>query len=108
MVIFAVTLETLWQSLVAMGIIGVGLGLTFAALPGLIVIRSRAARRAARPASTRCPATSGSLSGSGLSITLLRAFGGDAAAAYRGDVLVAAGICVAAAVVCWVLPGRPA
>ena len=108
MVIFALTLEALWQILVAMGIIGIGLGLTFAALPGLIVGSTPRSETGSATGFYQVSRYVGFSVGSGLSITLLRAFGGDTAGAYRGTLLVAAAICVAAAVVCWVLPGRPA
>ena len=44
--------------------------------------------------------------GSGLSITLVRAFGDPVSSAYRATFVVAASICVLAAVISWVLPGR--
>ena len=34
---FALTMSSLWQAFVTMGVIGIGLGYTFAAMPGLIV-----------------------------------------------------------------------
>jgi MFS family permease len=105
MVIFALTLEALWQILVAMGIIGIGLGLTFAALPGLIVSSTPRSETGSATGFYQVSRYVGFAIGSGLSITLLRAFGGDTAGAYRGTLLVGAAICVVAAVVCWVLPG---
>ena len=48
MLFFALTGTALWQAFVTMGIVGLGLGLTFAAMPGLIVASVPRTRRAAR------------------------------------------------------------
>jgi MFS family permease len=110
MAFFAVTAEALWQALVAMGIIGLGLGLTFAALPGLIVGATPRSETGSATGFYQVSRYVGFSVGSGLSITLLRAFesgGGSTAGAYRGTFLVAGAICVLAATVTWLVPGPP-
>ncbi len=106
MVFFAATAETLWQSLVAMGIIGIGLGLTFAALPGLIVVATPRSETGSATGFYQVSRYVGFSIGSGLSITLVRAFGAPVSGAYRATFVVAAAICVLAAIISWVLPGR--
>jgi MFS family permease len=106
MVFFAATAETLWQSLVAMGIVGLGLGLTFAALPGLIVTAIPRTETGSAMGFYQVSRYVGFSIGSGLSITLVRAFGDPVSGAYRATFVVAASICVVAAVISWVLPGR--
>jgi MFS family permease len=108
MVLFAVTAETLWQALVVMGVIGVGLGLTFAALPGLIVSATPRSETGSATGFYQVSRYIGFSIGSGLSITLVRAFGDPISSAYRATFVVAAGVCVLAAVISWVLPGRTA
>jgi MFS family permease len=109
MLFFAVTAEALWQALVAMAIIGLGLGLTFAALPGLIVTATPRSETGSAMGFYQVSRYIGFSIGSGLSITLLRAFGDGGEptlGAYRATFLVAAAICAITAVVCWVVPGR--
>ncbi len=105
MAFFAATAETLWQSLVAMGIIGLGLGLTFAALPGLIVVAIPRSETGSAMGFYQVSRYVGFSIGSGLSITLVRAFGDPISSAYRTTFVVAAAICILAAVISWVLPG---
>lgn len=106
---FALTAEQLWQALVAMAIVGVGLGLTFAALPGLIVSATPRSETGSAMGFYQVARYIGFSIGSGLSITLLRAFGtgGEPTlGAYRATFLVAAGVCAVTALVSWVVPGR--
>ena len=49
---------SLWEAFVTLGIVGLGIGFTFAAMPGFIIRAVPPRRRAAPPASTRCCATS--------------------------------------------------
>jgi MFS family permease len=106
MAFFAATAETLAQALVAMGMIGLGLGLTFAALPGLIVIATPRSETGSATGFYQVSRYVGFSIGSGLSVTLVRAFGQPVSGAYRATFVVATGICVLAAVISWVLPGR--
>ena len=108
MAFFAATADALWQSLVAMGFIGVGLGLTFAALPGLIVSAIPRSETGSATGFYQVARYVGFSIGSGLSVTLLSAFGAPVSSAYRATFVVAAAICVLAAVIGWILPGRTA
>jgi MFS family permease len=105
MAFFAATADTLWQSLVAMGIVGLGLGLTFAALPGLIVTAIPRSETGSATGFYQVSRYVGFSIGSALSVTLVRAFGDPISGAYRLTFVVAAGICLLAAVIGWVLPG---
>jgi len=106
MLILAATSEALWHALAAMGILGIGLGLTFAALPGLIVTNVPPGETGSATGFYQVSRYVGFSIGSGLAVTLLRAFGEPTSTAYRATYAIAAGICVLAAVVAWVLPGR--
>jgi MFS family permease len=110
MAFFAVTADALWQSLVSMGMVGLGLGLTFAALPGLIVTATPRSETGSATGFYQVSRYIGFSIGSGLSVTLVRAFGEPVSGAYRGTFAVAAGVCVLAALISWFLPGpaRPA
>jgi MFS family permease len=106
MAFFAATADTLWQALVAMGIVGCGLGLTFAALPGLIVVATPRSETGSATGFYQVSRYVGFSIGSGLSVTLVRAFGDPVSGAYRATFVVGAGVCLLAAVISWVLPGR--
>jgi MFS family permease len=103
---FAATAEQLWEALAAMGLIGLGLGLTFAALPGLIVVATPRSETGSATGFYQVSRYVGFSIGSGLSVTLVRAFGEPVSGAYRATFVVAAGVCVLAAVISWVLPGH--
>ena len=95
--LMAATSEHLWQAFAAMGLVGLGLGLTFAALPGLIVGNTPRTETGSATGFYQVARYVGFSVGSGLSITLVRVFGEPASTAYRASFAVAAGICVAAA-----------
>ena len=82
------------------------LGLTFAALPGLIVVATPRSETGSATGFYQVSRYVGFSIGSGLSITLVRAFGAPVSGAYRATFVVAAAICVLAAIISWVLPGR--
>lgn len=106
---FALTGDALWEIFVTMGLIGLGIGVTFAALPGLIVGSVPPGETGSAMGFYQVSRYAGFAVGSGLAITLLRAFGDDGMptlAAYQHTALVAAGLGVACAVAAWVLPGR--
>jgi MFS family permease len=106
---FAVTASSLWQAFVTMGLIGVGLGTTFAALPGLIVGAAPHDRTGSAMGLYQVARFVGFAMGSGLAITLLRAFGEHGQptlGAYRATAFVGAGIALLTATVAWLLPGR--
>jgi MFS family permease len=109
MLFFALTAEQLWQAFVTMAIIGVGLGLTYAALPGLIVSAIPQSETGSAMGFYQVSRYVGFSIGSGLSVTLLRVFGSGGEptlSAYRGAFGVGAAVCAATAIVCWIVPGR--
>lgn len=111
MLLFALTGDALWQAFLVMGLVGLGLGFTFAAMPGLIVGAVPATETSSAMSFYQVSRYVGFSIGSGLAITLLRAFGGDRApdaAAYRAVFVAGAIMCLLAAAVAWWLPGDDA
>jgi hypothetical protein len=109
MLFFALTTTALWQAFVAMGLLGIGMGYTFAAMPGLIVGAIPLSETGSAMGFYQVSRYIGFALGSGLCVTLLRAFahgGAPTLHSYRATALVAVGMAVAAALVGWVLPGR--
>ena len=102
----------LWTAFVAMGLFGVGLGFTFSAMPGLIVGAVPAGETSSAMSLYQVTRYVGFSIGSGLAITLLRAFdGGEAGGvpglgAYRDTFLVATAVALGAAAMAWWLGGR--
>jgi MFS family permease len=108
---FAATADHLWQVFVTMGILGLGLGYTFAAMPGLIVGSIPRSETSSAMAFYQVSRFVGFSIGSGLAATLLHALGSGGEptlSSYRWTALAAAGFAGAAAVIAWVLPGRSA
>jgi MFS family permease len=107
MAFFAATGHALWQAFVTMGIVGLGLGFTFAALPGLIVSSVPLEETSSAMSFYQVTRYVGFSIGSGLAVTLLRAFDGGAAlpptSAYAKTFLIGACLCLVAAVVAWVM-----
>lgn len=108
---FAATATQLWHAFVAMGIIGIGLGYTFAAMPGLIVGAVPPAETGSAMGFYQVSRFVGFALGSGLALTFLRAFSGGAGAAptlaaYRGTALVGVAAGLITAALTWWLPGR--
>ena len=109
-VFFALTTNALWQTFVTMALIGVGLGYTFAAMPGLIVGAVPPEETGSAMGFYQVSRFVGFAFGSGLAITLLRAFGTanePTLSSYRAVALVAAALGVITALVAWYLPGKP-
>jgi MFS family permease len=109
MLFFAATSTALWQIFVTMGLVGIGLGYTFAAMPGLIVGAIPMRETGSAMGFYQVSRFIGFALGSGLCVTLLRAFAGGGAltlASYRATAVVAAGLALVCAVISWVLPGR--
>jgi MFS family permease len=101
----------LWQAFVTTGLLGIGLGYTFAAMPGLIVAAVPAEETSSAMGFYQVSRYIGFAIGSGLAVTLLRAFGDHGVptlASYQGTALVAAGLGVLTAIVAWLLPGSQA
>jgi predicted MFS family arabinose efflux permease len=110
MLFFAATGDALWQAFVTMGVVGLGLGLTFAAMPGLVVGSVPQHETSSAMSFYQVTRYVGFSIGSGLAITVLRAFDGGSAvpdaSAYSSTFAIGACLCVLAAVVAWVLPGH--
>lgn len=104
---FAATGDAFWEACVTTGVIGLGIGLTFAAMPGLIVSSVPQAETSSAMSFYQVTRYVGFSIGSGLAVTLLRAFDGDAPVptvqAYSEAFWVGAGLCVATAVLAWVM-----
>ncbi|WP_052591893.1 MFS transporter [Luteipulveratus mongoliensis] len=109
-VFFGSTASHLWQAFVTMAILGVGLGYTFAAMPGLIVSAVPPEETGSAMGFYQVSRFVGFAIGSGLAVTLLQAFGSDGTPtlhAYRMTAFVGAGVGVLTAVCAWLLPGSP-
>lgn len=108
--LFSLTATALWQVLVCMGLVGVGVGTTFAALPGLIVRAVPAEETGSAMGFYQVSRFIGFALGSGLAVTFLRGFGDDGVPtldSYRSTALVIVGLGIVTALVTWLLPGRP-
>jgi predicted MFS family arabinose efflux permease len=109
MFFFAATGDSLWEALLTMGLAGLGIGITFGALPGLIAESSPPAETSSAMATFQVTRYVGYSIGSALAITLLRAYGGNgipAAGAYASAFQIGALLCLATGAVAWVLYGR--
>jgi MFS family permease len=108
-VFFAFDHSHLWQIFVTAGLLGIGLGYTFAAMPGLIVGSVPGEETSSAMGFYQVSRYVGFAIGSGLAVTLLRAFGDHGVptvGSYRSTALIAAGLGIATAFVAWLLPGR--
>ncbi|MBO9534254.1 MAG: MFS transporter [Solirubrobacteraceae bacterium] len=108
---FALTATELWQAFVTMGILGIGLGYTFAAMPGLIVSAVPPEETGSAMGFYQVSRFVGFALGSGLALTLLHAFAGGGADgptldAYRATGAVGAAAGLLTAGLTWWLPGR--
>jgi MFS family permease len=110
MSLFAATGTQLWQAFVTMGLVGLGLGLTFAALPGLIVHAVPHGETSSALSLYQVARYVAFATGSALASTLLQAFssgtGDPTPSAYAKTFAVGAAFCVGAAVVAWLLADR--
>jgi len=103
--------QHLWAAFVTMAIFGVGVGFTFSAMPGLIVSAVPAAETSSAMSLYQVTRYVGFSIGSGLAVTLLRAFDGGGAEAvpgldaYRATFLVATAVAIGAAAMAWWLAG---
>ncbi|MEN0015009.1 MAG: MFS transporter, partial [Solirubrobacteraceae bacterium] len=106
---FAATSTQLWQVFVTMGLLGIGLGYTFAAMPGLIVGAVPPEETGSAMGFYQVSRFVGFALGSGLSVTFLRAFGDGSVPthdSYRITALFAVFFALLTAVIAWWLPGR--
>jgi MFS family permease len=109
MVFFGLTGDALWEAFVTMTVVGLGLGFTFAAMPGLIVGSVPQDETSSAMSFYQVTRYVGFSIGSGLAVTLLRTFAGDGGvteSTYSSTFLVGAALCVVATAVAWLLPGR--
>jgi predicted MFS family arabinose efflux permease len=110
MFFFALTGDSLWQALLTMGLVGLGVGITFGTLPVLIAESSRAEETGSAMATFQVTRYVGYSIGSALTVVLLRAYGGNgvpAAGAYASAFQVGALLCLVTGAVAWALHGRP-
>ena len=110
MLFFALTGDSLWQALLAMGLAGLGVGITFGALPGLITESIPPAETSSAMSTYQVTRYVGYAIGSALAVTLLRAFSGNgtpAAGAYSSAFKIGALLCLLTGAIAWALYGRP-
>jgi len=108
---FALEHQSLAEAFVALAVVGIGAGVTFAALPGFIVRSVPAAQTGSATGFYQVLRSIGLSFGSALATALLSAYTpvGDLIPKVQGfevALWVAAVLCVTTAVVSWVLPGR--
>ncbi|MYT27371.1 MULTISPECIES: MFS transporter [unclassified Streptomyces] len=107
---FAVFHGALWQAFVMTGVLGVGLGTTFAAIPGLIVQSIPARETGSAMGFYQVVRFTGFSLGSALTATILAAHvsgnGQPTVGGYTTVLWFSAGFCVLAAALAWFLPAR--
>ncbi|WP_438490214.1 MFS transporter [Streptomyces sp. S186] len=107
---FAVFHGALWQAFVMTGVLGVGLGTTFAAIPGLIVQSIPARETGSAMGFYQVVRFTGFSVGSALTATILAAHvsgnGQPTLGGYTTVLWLSAGFCVLAAALAWFLPAR--
>jgi MFS family permease len=108
---FALCHGALWQSFVMMGILGIGLGITFAAIPGLIVRSVPQSETGSAMGFYQVVRFIGFSLGSALTASILSSrisssTGQPNVHGYTAVFWVAGAICVSAAIVAWILSSR--
>ncbi|HZE40124.1 MAG TPA: MFS transporter [Stackebrandtia sp.] len=107
---FAAFHDALWQAFVMTGLLGVGLGTTFAAIPGLIAQAVPAGETGSAMGFYQVVRFTGYSTGSALTATILAAHVTDndqpTADGYTTVLWISAAICVAAAALAWFLHAR--
>jgi MFS family permease len=106
---FALFHDALWQAFVMMGILGLGLGTTYAAIPGLIVRSVPQRETGSAMGFYQVVRYVGFSFGSALAATILAAHttaGQPGVSGYTMVLWVAGGICVVAGALAWILPAR--
>lgn len=107
--LFAFAVTSLWQLFLVTGLLGIGFGYTFAAMPALIVGAVPRSETGSAMGFYQVTRFVGFSVGSGVAVTLLRAFSGGAgltSGAYHATAAVAAGLGILAALIAWLLPAR--
>lgn len=113
MVFFAFAHSELWEAFASMSVLGIGCGLTFAAMPRMIVLTVPAEVTGHAMGLYQVLRGIGMAMGSALCGVLIAAYThtGDALptlGGYRASLLAGAGLCVLTAVISYVLPSRGA
>ncbi len=106
---FALFHDALWQAFVMMGLLGVGLGTTYAAIPGLIVRSVPQRETGSAMGFYQVVRYVGFSLGSALAAAILAGHttgGQPGVAGYTMVLWVAVGICVMAGGLAWILPAR--
>lgn len=108
---FAVRHEALWEAFVAIGLVGLGVGFSFAVMPGLVVRAVPEKETGSALGFLQVLRTVGLSVGSALAATVLTAYTHPGAAyptvgGFSTALLLAAGFCLGAAVISYLLPGR--
>ena len=108
---FALWHASLWTAFVMMSLLGIGLGITFAAIPGLIVRAVPRTETGSAMGFYQVVRYAGFSLGSAIAASILvghesRQTGQPAASGYVAIFWVATAICLAAAALVWVLAGR--
>lgn len=107
---FALFHDALWQAFAMMALLGAGLGVTFAAIPGLVVRAVPESETGSAMGFYQVVRYIGFSLGSAIAAAVLAArtpsSGPPEEAGYVVVMWVAVGVCVLAAVVAWVVPGR--
>jgi MFS family permease len=108
---FAVWHTSLWQAFVMMGLLGIGLGITFAAIPGLIVRAVPRTETGSAMGFYQVVRYAGFSLGSAIAASILgghesRLTGQPTSSGYVTIFWVATVICLAAGALVWVLAGR--
>jgi predicted MFS family arabinose efflux permease len=111
--VFAVFNDHLWGAFAMMGVLGLGYGLTYAAIPGLIVRAVPESETGSATGFYQVVRYIGFSVGSALAASVLASETPAGSllprlAGYTTITWIGIGICVAAAVLAWVLPGRDA
>ena len=109
--LFALGVGHLWELFLVTGLLGIGFGYTYAAMPGLIVGAVPRGETGSAMGFYQVSRFVGFAVGSGVAVTLLRAFGdasGPTLGAYQATAGFAVGLGLLTALVAWLLPTRGA
>jgi MFS family permease len=109
--VFALFHTMLWEAFLMMAVVGAGMGFTFAAIPGLIVRAVPSDETGSAMGFYQVVRYIGFSIGSALAASVLAAHTPPGAhlpveSGFQAALWIAAGLCVAAALVAWLLPGR--
>jgi sugar phosphate permease len=111
--VFALEHRSLWEAFVSAGLVGIGIGLTFAAMPGFIVRAVPKQETGSAMGFYQVLRNIGLSVGSALGAAILTGYTHPGSrlpevGGFRSALLVAAGLCAATAVISYVLPGAGA